>query len=446
MKRKNYIYISIALIMLLFVNNGKAQGTIEFEVNGLKVIYKQVPKEIVSARLFVNGGTANYSVEQEGIENFAFNLAVTGGTNELDRIAFASELERMGTSIGAGSDYDYGFFNMICIKENWESSWNLFSTTIMNPTFDGEEYITLKEQLIAAAKQAEADPDESLRRAAMDNVFGGKNYAKIPGGTEASLNALSLEDLKNYYSAILGKDRSFLVVVGDLDLNDLKEKINNSFAQLPKGDLPKKEERIMVKEVKNSIEDRDIATNYIRGYMSAPTMEEEDGVAMLLAMSILRDRYFIELRTKRGLTYAPGAGYSSGIVNNPYNYIYVSTTNPKESIKVMVDELKKLKEEGFSEDELINKQQSFLTSYYMGQETLASQSNSLGVNELKGGWEMAEEFTSRVNNVSLEDINRVIDKYTDVIDWTYLGKASEISEEDFLQPVDLTKKMKVDSK
>lgn len=431
--------------MFLFVNKTNAQKTVEFDVNGMKVIYKQVPKEIISVRFFVNGGTANYSLEQEGIENFAFNLAVSGGTTTMDKLTFSSELEKMGTSIGAGTDYDFGSFNMLCVQQNWDNSWNLFADAIMNPAFNEQEFSILKEQLIAGAKQAEADPDESLRRAAMENVFNGKNYAKISGGTEASLTALTLEDLKSYYSSIIGKQRSFLVVIGNIDADDLKAKIEGSFSNLPLGTLPPKEDRTMLTEVSNQVVDRDIATNYIRGYMSAPLRSDDDGVAMILAMSILRDRYFVELRTKRSLTYAPGAGYANGIINNPYNYLYISTVNPKESIKVMVEELKKLKSDGFTQKELTNKQQKFLTSYYMGQETLSSQSSALGMAELKGDWQMAENFTADVNTVTLEDINRVIDKYSDVISWTYLGNPEQISEEDFLQPVDLTKSTKVDS-
>lgn len=445
MKKRNYIYISIALVLFLFVNKTNAQNITEFDVKGLKVIYKQVPKEIVSVRFFVNGGTANYGLEQQGIENFAFNLAVSGGTTTIDKITFTSDLEKMGSAISAATDYDYGYFNLLCVKQNWDRSWDLFADAILNPGFNEEEFTVLKAQLIAGAKQAEADPDESLRIAAMQNVFDSHNYAKVYNGTPESLEGLTLDDVKNYYQKIVGKKRSFLVVIGDIDKNDLVSKIEASLANLPEGTEAPKEERIMLTEVSNKVIDRDIATNYIRGYMSAPLQSEDDGTAMLLAMSILRDRYFVELRTKRSLTYAPGAGYASGIINNPYNYLYISTTNPKESIKVMVEELKKLKEDGFTQEELTNKQASFLTGYYMGQETLASQSNSLGVAELKGGWEMSQNFTMDVNAVTLEDLNRVIDKYTDVISWTYLGNEEQISEEDFLQPVDISSNVKVDS-
>lgn len=446
MNKKNYIYISIALLLFLFSNKTNAQNTVEFEVDGLKVIYKHVPKEIVSVRFFINGGTANYTKEQEGIENFAFNLAVRGGTENKDKIAFASELEKMGTAIAAGTSFDYGQFNMLCVKENWDKSWDLFIDAIINPAFDAEEFAILKEQLIAGAKQTEADPDQSLRRAAMENVYGGNNYAKIPAGTEASISAMEREDIVNYYKNIVGKKRSFIVIVGDLEKKDISKKIESSLSKLPEGTIPEKEDRIMITEASSDVEDRDIATNYIIGIMSAPTMDSEDGVAMQLAMSILRERLFIEIRTKRGLSYAPAAFYANNMVTNPYNAIYVSTTDPKASMEVMVDEIKKLKDEGFTEKELINKQQSFLTSYYMGQETLLSQSNALGTNELKGGWEMAEEFTANVNDVTLDDINRVIDKYSDVINWTYLGKADQVNEEDFKQPLDLSEKLNIDSK
>ena len=93
--------------------------------------------------------------------------------------------------------------------------------------------------------------------------------------------------------------------------------------------------------------------------MSAPYANSKDGVAMQIAMSILGDRYFTELRTKRSLSYAPAAFYAMAAVNNPYSVIYISTTKPEESMQVMVDEINKIKKEGFLEDELRDVKVSF---------------------------------------------------------------------------------------
>lgn len=445
---KGMFRISSFLCFLLITGLVQAQNGSEIKelmVDGIKVIYKQVPKEIISVRLFINGGTSNYSLAQQGIENFAFNLAVSGGTRSMDKTAFSTEIERLGTTIEGSSGIEYGQFNMLCIRPSWDKSWQLFADAILNPAFDEGQFTILKEQLVAEAKQAASDPDSRIAQAAMENIFKGMDYEKDPGGTETSLSALTREDVVNYYQKIVGKKRAMLVVVGNVDLNDLKRKISETLSKLPAGKEAPEVQQITWNQPSNMIENREIATNYIRGYMNSPKLSEKDGIPMMIAMDILHDRLWIEIRTKRGLSYAPAAFVPSSIIDNPYSVIYVSTTDPKQSIKVMVDEVSKLKREGFEESELINKKQTFLTEYLMQQETLGAQSASLGQSELKGGWEISDRFTELVNAVTLEDINRVIDKYSDVISWTYLGKESAITEEDFLQPGQTPKDAKIDA-
>jgi predicted Zn-dependent peptidase len=169
--------------------------------------------------------------------------------------------------------------------------------------------------------------------------------------------------------------------------------------------------------------------------MSGPKKTSPDAVPMQVAMNILGDRYFEELRTKRSLSYAPAAFFASGVMANPYSVIYISTTDPKQSLEVMVDEINKIKKEGFEASELTNTKQSFLTYHYMGLETSSSQSNSLGMAEVAGSWEMAESFTDKVNALTLNDLNRVFDVYTKAIAWTYLGKQEQVKQEDFVAPV-----------
>lgn len=410
--------------------------TQEFDVDGLKVILKHSPKEIVAVRLYIKGGTANYSKEQEGIENFALNMAISGGTSKLTNIEFSTEMGKIGANVFAGSDFDFGNVGMTCVRRYFDQSWDLFAAALMDPSFSQEEFDLMKQQLITGAQQADADADSRLRNLAMSNVFEGMNYEKIPAGTVESLEKMTRDDLKNYYTKLMGKKRSFIVVVGDISKADLEKKIKASLAKLPDGDLPKAEKRIAINaNPKNKVEDRDIATNYIRGYMEAPKLTDEDGVAMLLAMDILRNRYFVELRTKRSLSYAPSAFYAQGILNNPYAAVYISTTDPKQSMEVMVDEILKIKEEGFLEKELVNKKASFLTNYYMGRETLSSQAANLGMSELRGDWSMADKFTEMVNEVTLEEVNEAFKKYTNNISWTYLGDVDLVEDADFGQPV-----------
>ena len=201
---KNQFKINFAIIACILIASPLFGQTQEFDVKGLKVIYKSVPKEIVSARLFIQGGTANYSLEQSGIEDFALQLAVTGGTKSKNKLEFSTALEKMSTTIAAGTNYDYGQISLRCVKQNWDQSWDLFADAILNPAFEEQQFQLLKDQLIAAAKQNETDPDQSLLQEAMTNVFKGQNYEKNPNGSEETLSKLTLEELKNYYKNLVG--------------------------------------------------------------------------------------------------------------------------------------------------------------------------------------------------------------------------------------------------
>ncbi len=428
---KNIILLSIAIALssLAFASDDVK----EMDVNGLKVIYKASPKDVISVRLFVEGGTANYSSTQEGIEALAFMLAMQGGTESMDKLTFNAAAESMGASYFGESTYDNGTMSMTCIKPYWDKSWDLFADAIMNPLFDAKEFKIVQEQMLANAKQNDSDPDARLRALAMENAFGNSDYTKQPDGSVESIPNISLQAVKSYYLRTLGKARCFLVVVGNVSEADIRAKVEATLAQLPMGTPFKAEKRKIITEGSVHIENRDIATNYLRGVMSAPLMSEEEGVAMRIAMNILRGVFFEELRTKRSLSYAPSAFYSTGVIRNPYSVVYISTTDPQQSIEVMVSIMDDIKKNGFKEKQLTDRKATFLTQYYMGLESSAAQSNALGVAELAGGWELEGALRERVSKLTLGQLNKVFDKYTFPIVWTYLGKEEMVKKEDFKQ-------------
>lgn len=433
----------VILILSLFIlDKLQAQETKEYVVDGIKVIHKHVPKEVISVRLFVEGGTANYTRDLSGIENLTLNLMIDGGTVSMPKLEFKTAAEKIGTTFAAGTNLDYGSISMTCVKTFFDQSWKLFADAITQPALTEEEFTLLREQLVANAKQTLADPDAYLANLSREVAFENKDYAKAPQGTPESLQKITLADVQTYFKKTIGKKRVFLVVVGDITEADLTAKIKSSLGTMPGGTVASRDSRTLITQPKTYIEDRDIATNYIRGVMSAPFANEPEGIAYRVAISILGDRYFEELRTKRSLSYAPAAFYAQAAMSNPYGVIYISTIDPKQSMQVMVDELNKIKQQGFTEKELLDKKQEFLTGYYLTLETTSNQSDALGVAELTGGWEHMDKMTAAVNALKLSDINTAMDKYTDKIVWTYLGKKDAVKEEDFIQTTPKEKKNK----
>lgn len=440
---KNIIMKNGLVIIALFASSFFAMaegGTKELNIEGIKVILKTTPKEVISVRMFVEGGTANYDEAQQGIENLTLNLMIDGGTKNMSKLDFKTASEKIGTSFSAGTNLDYGFVSMTCIRAFWDQSWKLFADAVINPALSENEFKLLQQQLIANAKSTESDPDGHLAFISRRNAFPNSNYNKEPNGTAKSLESLTLDNVQKYYQKIIAKKRTFIVVVGNVTEAEITKAIRESLSKMPQGTTTSREQQTILTEGKVFVEDRDIATNYIRGVMSAPMVNTKEGVAMRIAMNILGDRYFTELRTKRSLSYAPAAFYAQAAIFNPYSVIYISTIDPEQSMQVMVDEINKIKKEGFLEDELVDTRESFLTQYYLTLETTANQANALGMGELAGGWEMLDNFTKDVNNTTLKDVNKVFDQYSKAIVWTYLGKQNMVKEDNFKQPIETKNK------
>lgn len=429
-----YIFsLLLVLAVTSFTSPVAEDKATEFTVNGLKVILKPSVKEIISVRFFIKGGTANYSKENEGIESLALAVAVEGGTKKMTRTEFATALEKIGTGIGFSTSYDFSEINMSCIKDYWDPSWKLFADVITQPRFETKEFELIKAQAVAQAKQTESNPDAHLRNRSMESAFANHNYAKIPSGTTQSLEKITLENLSAHFKSIAGKQNCFLVVVGKITEADLKERVNVAFTSLPAGKKPTPEPRLELKP-EATIENRDIPTNYIRGMMSAPSVNEKEGVPMMMAMAIMRDRFFIELRTKRSLTYAPSAGHASTIFNNPYALFYASSTDPKQTLQVMIEQINEVKNQGFKEKELKDMKETYLTGHFLDLETNDSQTMALGLAEVGGDWKKTETFMSEVENATIQDLNNVFKKYSSSINWMYLGKETAVSKDDFKQP------------
>ncbi|MEO5675756.1 MAG: pitrilysin family protein [Chitinophagales bacterium] len=432
--RKKTLKSIITIASMLVISTASFSQTIkELNVDGFKVYFKPTSKQVISTRLFVPGGTSNYTGSQQGIEALALSVAMNGGTVSKNKTQFKTEAEKIGTSFGSSSSLDYSQMEMNCIKPFWEKSWDLFADAVMHPAFEANEFVLIKDQMVSDARQRESDPDAFLNDTAMSFVFKGRGYERNPNGSASSLERFTPDVTKQYYKNTITSGKCFLIVVGDLTEDEVISKVKATLAKLPAGTPAKMNANVTITQGTQNIVERDIATNYIIGLMTSPSMTSKDGIPMLVAMNIINSHMFVEVRTRRGLSYSPRSYVNTDAITSPYSAVYATSDSPKKVIEVITEMLNEFKKNGFSQDELANKKQEFLTTYLMGLETSASQSLAIGRWAVRGNVKGFEEFTTKVNAVTLKDLNRVVDQNTNAIVWTYLGHKNEIQPVDFKQ-------------
>jgi zinc protease len=418
--------------LILITNGGFAQETESFDVNGLKVIFKQnTATDIIAAQMYFDGGAALLKPENAGLEALTLRIAVDATKNYPKEI-LNSLLESMNTQLTASSGVDYSSINLLCVKQYFDNSWKVFSDAIVNPSFTDEDFQIEKEQQINTVKQAQDDPDSYLDELVDQSFYANHPYMIEVDGNENTLNSFSPEQVKDYYKSRLQTSGMLLVIVGNIDRTEIEKRVKESFGNIPAGNFKKPDLQTVVhSETTLKVIDRKLPTVYIEGVFPAPKFASKEYYSMAVVTSILQDNLFEEVRTKRSLSYAPAAWVNSRFSNS--GAIYVTTIYPDSAIDVMLNEISKMKNDTLSSRELKNKINIFTTAFYLRNETYSQQAALLAKYELSGaGYKNTDKFLSLIRNVTPQDVQNISKEYINNLQYVLIGNPDTLKIKNFI--------------
>ncbi|HMV50327.1 MAG TPA: pitrilysin family protein [Blastocatellia bacterium] len=409
-------------------------STAEFTTaNGLKTIHREVKaNEVVAVQIYFRGGARNITEKNAGIESLMFEVTQQG-TKSFSKSVINRELAKTGTIIDSGGGYDFSVMAMRCVRKNFDRSWELLTDMILNPLFDEKELALVKDQTINGLRQQNDSPESSIAILSSKLLYNSHPYFNSPSGTVESVSSLTAADLKAHHAKILETSRMLVVVVGSIPQAELKQKIETSFGKLAKGDFKNEMVPAFAKASTPEFElvNRPVATNYIRGTFAAPPLDSPDYPAFSVAVDILGQLFFQEVRVRRNLSYGADATLLSNRANSAY--LSVTTQKPNETIQVMFDQIEFLKRQTIREEGLKAIVSGFLTKYYTKLETNDAQAARLAEYELLGGnWRRLQSWIDEVNKVKPEDINRVSRAYLKNFHFAVAGNPKEFDKDLFL--------------
>lgn len=435
---KLFLFIAVLSVSALAQGTGfdnvAAQASLvtEFDVNGLKVIYKRRPNSAtVSSGLFIRGGARNINEKNAGIEGLMLATAIEAGKN-LPRQTVRRELSSRGSSINSGVSHDYSVVGIATTKPDFPRVFEIFSELILNPAFAEDDIKRNKDLSLARLREAGSVPEAALETMQDRIIYAGHPYANDVNGTPATIASITAADLRAYHKKMMETSRLLFVIVGDLDVDELKKSLTATFSKLPKGtykDTPYP--AIDFSQGTLDTTQRALPTNYIKGVFAAPSISSPDYYAMRVAMSILQTLVYQEVRGKLQLSYAPDADINAFAANTAH--ISVSTIDPNRAVSAMVDQIRFLQQRQLNPGVIDEIASFFLTRHYIGQETSTAQVAELAKYELiGGGWRNSFQFLNGVRAVKPEDIRNVANKYMKNIRYVYIGDVSAINKDNFV--------------
>ncbi len=409
------------------VDGEEVDGISSFRVGNVDVIHMPTPaNEVVAARLYLRGGSANLDEQLAGIEQLALSVAVNGGTESTPKDEFNARLDAIGSSVGSTTNRDFSGITMRSVRDHFDETWELFMESVFEPAFEADEVELRRDRQLASIKSIVDNPDRLVSEVARDLIFADHPYYFRQIGTQDTVSQFTAEQLRAWQRHLIAPERMLLVVVGNIERDDLVDKVKTGLGRLaPTGVEVPALPGISPDKPALRVEHLDLPTNYILGYYSTPSIDHEDYPALVLGTQHLRDRLFEEVRTKRNLTYAVSSGI--GQRGDNVGFLYVTAVDPGATMPVIFDEVERLQTELVDAGDLEQVRNVYLTRHYQGLETNASIAGQLGRAELIGGdWTRSQRFLDDINEVTPEDIRRVAQTYMSNYQFGVVGDPDDV--------------------
>ncbi|GGA09593.1 peptidase M16 [Blastomonas marina] len=405
--------------------------------NGIEVVAAQtgdVPFGTMT--VLVPGGAKSDARAKAGVANMAAALA-DKGAGGMGAQEIAARLESLGASVGATAGTDGTFFSLTAPAANMQEAGEVLASMIRSADYPAEEFERERKRAIDGLQVDLKDPGALARMAALPVFYGDAAYGSQPGGTQASLAAITREDLLEHRQAYWHPAGTKIIVSGGVSADDAVALADSLFgdwtsdAPVPPMVEDAAGEPSPVRTVVIDLPEAGQAAVYAG--MRAPSRSSEDYVALELANSVLgggsSGRLFEEVRTKRSISYGAYSGLPAR-ADDAYLIASAQTQNATadEVVQVFLDEFDRLGSETFAE-ELIDKRRLFLSGGYGRSLETSSGFNNIVAELLMYGLEPGEaaNYAAALQGVTPEAASAAAAKYVsaDKATIVVVGNAAE---------------------
>lgn len=217
---------------------GAASGTDTVLDNGLRVILiPQHANPMIASAVVVGAGVVHEPASASGASHFLEHLLFNGTTTRTQKQLY-DEVDRIGAYNNATTREDHTLFLMLSAKESATEALSiqadmLFHSTIPAANFEKERKIVLEE-----LARDRTDPDYDVEAAFRAFAYAGTPIARPVLGTEASLGAISRDEVVRYYHARYVPKNMALVVLGDFETDAMLKTVTTIFGTARGGPAP----------------------------------------------------------------------------------------------------------------------------------------------------------------------------------------------------------------
>ncbi len=394
--------------------------------NGMTLITQPLEDSAtVALKIFVKGG-----IGTEFIPGTASLTAATlmQGTATRTAEQISEELESRGMNLSVSADEDYVEITGTAIQKDLGELFEVLRDVLTHPAFEESQLAKKKEQL----RQAIAANRDNPSAIALENLslalYPMHPYGNTGKRVEDHLKLIRRQDVTDYYYLNFYPSNMVATAVGNFDPQVLSRYLESLYAPLPDcpgTTCPAADETASVPPVPplkasktvETVKSQLAAVWMAEGWLAPPVDNIKDYVALKVLNSLvgtgMSSRLFVDLREKQGLAYVVGSFYPTR--KEASRFVMYIGTDPANTDKVRQGfdaEIQRLLNEPVPASELAEAKSKLIGSYALAHDTNSAQAFYLGLYEAIGaGYELDKRYPELIQQVTPEDIQRVVRKY-----------------------------------
>lgn len=173
--------------------------------------------------------------EKAGLASITGTVMRSGGTETYPADSLNVMLENRAASIETNIGFTSGSASMDVLKEDFDDLMPVFIDVLTNPAFP-EEKIELAKTQTKSNISRRNDNAQQIGVREFQALIYGKNSPYGRNTEYETVNNINREDLVSFHDEHFTAENMMVGVVGDFDSEEMKQKLEETFGQLPSGD------------------------------------------------------------------------------------------------------------------------------------------------------------------------------------------------------------------
>ncbi|OQX77197.1 MAG: hypothetical protein B6D64_08600 [Bacteroidetes bacterium 4484_276] len=353
--------------------------------NGLKYyIRKNVrPEERADFYIVHNVGAILENDDQDGLAHFCEHMAFNG-TKNFPKKGVLNFLEKIGVKFGHNVNAFTGT-DVTCYNLNDVPTTNeLWIDSALLILHDWSHYVSFEDEEIDAERgviheewRTRRNADFRIMKKTSGVTYNNSKYSKrdVIGKLDVIDNC-PYETMRNFYNDWYRTDLQAVIIVGDIDVEEMEQKVIDLFSEIPKQENPKERYDIEIPDNEEPlidvVTDPEANNIMIQVFYKHDIVKPEQKDQSYLFLTLMRDfcttmlnNRFSELVQKPNPPFVIGQGYYGPLTRTKDMFVLFSIASPEKeglALTTLLTEAEKIKRYGFTISELERAKKEFMSN------------------------------------------------------------------------------------